>query len=381
MEASSVTISMSNGNNTQVTIDDWMTTISATTENGSNTVHAGDLITIAIAAAPPLLVTGQPALQLSNNETATYVSGAGTNTLTFDYMVKSGDDTADLQITGINLPDGASVVYAAGDYPFGTAGGIPGFLHMPNARPMTDITHDLGIHIDTTTTDPTSVQQEVMGLYAALYGRAGELSGFSYWVGLVSQQSDAAGLTAANAGVTPIMLSEAVMLGQNFVNSQNTFFNATYGGLTDSQFIRAMYQNIGGSAGDSDGISYWASLLADAEAHGQSAQAARAGIAGQFVDALIGFDATTRPLGLTDQQWTDAQTRTQTINNKIAVSTAYANACTQNGGDILIPHAVNDAAYQAAAAVLQSVTADPNSVAVALAGINNAVAHHDLGLI
>lgn len=127
MEASSVTISMSNGNNTQVTIDDWMTTISATTENGSNTVHAGDLITIAIAAAPPLLVTGQPALQLSNNETATYVSGAGTNTLTFDYMVKSGDDTADLQITGINLPDGASVVYAAGDYPFGTAGGIPAF--------------------------------------------------------------------------------------------------------------------------------------------------------------------------------------------------------------------------------------------------------------
>ena len=104
-------------------------------------------------------------------------------------------------------------------------------------------------------------------------------------------------------------------------------------------------------------------------------------MAGQLVGALVGFDTTTRPLGLTDQQWADAQTRTQTINNKIAVSMAYANASAQTGGDILIPHAVNDAAYQAATTVLQSVAADPNSVAVALAGIANAVAHHDLSLI
>ena len=84
---------------------------------------------------------------------------------------------------------------------------------------------------------------------------------------------------------------------------------------------------------------------------------------------------------MTDQQWADALTRQETINNKIAVSLAYANASHATGGDILVPAAVGDAAYNAAVAVLQGVTSDPNTVNTALAGIANAVAHHDLTLI
>ena len=44
-----------------------------------------------------------------------------------------------------------------------------------------------------TTTPPTSVQQEILGLYAALYNRAAEFPGYSYWVSIVGQQSDQAG--------------------------------------------------------------------------------------------------------------------------------------------------------------------------------------------
>ncbi|MFO1118324.1 MAG: DUF4214 domain-containing protein [Beijerinckiaceae bacterium] len=368
-----VTTVGSNSNISTVALNDG-TTISAVIENGSNIAHAGDLITITMKSLATMTVSGQPALLLNDNQAATYVSGSGTNALTFAYRVQPGDYTADLKVLGIGGTNGASVTYPEGSY----LSLINPASYPPVATPLSINTHDLGVQVYT---GATSVQQEVMGLYAALYGRAAESSGFSYWVGLVGQQPDAAGLTAANAGTTHITLADAAMLGQNFVNSQSAFFDATYGKMTDSQFVNAMYQNIGGNAGDPGGVAYWSNLLADAEAHGQSAQAARAGIAGQFVEALIGFDTTTIPAGLTNQQWSDALTRTAAINNKIAVSTAYANACAQSGGDILIPHAVNDTAYQAAVAILQSVTADPNTVAVAIAGINNAVAHHDLSLI
>ncbi len=50
-----------------------------------------------------------------------------------------------------------------------------------------------------------------------------------------------------------------------FVNTQSTFFNATYGSLTDSQFINALYVNIAGNAGDPGGVSYWEGLLEQAE--------------------------------------------------------------------------------------------------------------------
>ena len=73
--------------------------------------------------------------------------------------------------------------------------------------------------------------------------------------------------------------------------------------------------------------------------------------------------------------------RQEAIDNKIAVSLDYSNASQQAGGSILVAHTVGDAAYQAATAVLQSVTYDPATVTAAILGINNAVAHQDLHLI
>ena len=116
---------------------------------------------------------------------------------------------------------------------------------------------------------PTTVQQEDLGLYMALYNRAAEFPGYSYWVGVVGQQPDGAGVTVANAGSTAVTFNDAQVLGQAFVNTQATFFNQTYASLTDSAFINALYVNIGGNAGDPGGITYWATLLQQAEAGGR----------------------------------------------------------------------------------------------------------------
>jgi probable HAF family extracellular repeat protein len=238
----------------------------------------------------------------------------------------------------------------------------------------------------TTSTPPTSVQQEVLGLYAALYNRAADFPGYSFWVGMDGQQSDSGGVTVANAGTTAVTLNDAQVLGQGFVNTQATFFNQTYASLTDSQFINALYVNIGGNAGDPGGVAYWQGLLAQAEGSNPTAaqiQAARAGLVGQFVHDLIDFDLTpgAAALGLTAAQYQQAQTREAAINDKIAVSLAYSNISQQTGGSILDAHSVGDAAYNAAVAVIQNVASEPTAVTAAVLGINTAVAAQNLLLI
>lgn len=129
------------------------------------------------------------------------------------------------------------------------------------------------------------------------------------------------------------------------------------------------------------GIGLWAGQLHSGENAGQSVQDARAGLVGQFVQLLSGFDTNNRPAGLTDQQWNDALLRTQTIENKIAVSIGYMQASQQASGAILNPATVNDPAYLAAIQAIQGVTSDGLTAAKAISNIAHAVAAHDLTLI
>ena len=190
-------------------------------------------------------------------------------------------------------------------------------------------------------------------------------------------------MTLANASNTAVTFNDAQVLGQGFVNTQNTYFNQVYGSLSDSNFINAMYVNIGGNSGDPGGIAYWANLLQQTEGANPTAaqiQAARAGLVGQFVHDLIDVNLAAFT-GLTPAQLLAAEQRQETINNKIAVSLVYSNLSQAPGGSILVPHVVGDAAFQAATTVLQSVTYDPNTVSVAITGIEQAVAQNNLHLI
>ena len=339
-----------------------MVSIAAATDNHLADLTAGHLVTITMGMSEAVTVTGTPTLQLSDHEVATYTTGSGSNTLTFNYVVQPGDNVTDLQVTGLNLASGAAIQDQAGN---GLSGNVNG---------------NLGLQINTTSIPPTSVQQEVLGLYATLYNRAAEFPGYSYWVGIDSQQSDAAGVTVTNATSTAVTSNDAQMLGRSFVNTESTFFNQTYGAMTDSQFINALYINIGGNAGDPGGMAYWTNLLQQAEAGGQSVQSARAGLVGQFVHDLIDVNLSTLT-GLTTAQYQAAQQRQETIDNKIAVSLSYSNASQQPGGSILVPHTIGDAAYEAAVTILQGITYDPATATAAITGINNAVAHQDLLLI
>lgn len=103
--------------------------ITATTDNNSTDVGVDQTVTITVTTTDTAIVIGTPTLTLNNNEVATFTDGSETKTLIFTYTVQPGDDIADLQVTGLNLPDGATITI--GD------------------EPLTDLSQDLGLQIDT----------------------------------------------------------------------------------------------------------------------------------------------------------------------------------------------------------------------------------------
>jgi ELWxxDGT repeat protein len=91
------------GANKNIAIDATVPTISnvtATIPNGNYTV--GQVVPIAIAFSEPITVTGTPTLALNNGGVASYIYGSGTNTLTFNYTVAAGQNTADLDYASVN---------------------------------------------------------------------------------------------------------------------------------------------------------------------------------------------------------------------------------------------------------------------------------------
>ena len=82
------------------TVAPSVTTVSTTQATG--VYPAGTTIPITITFSSPVSVTGAPQLALNDGGSATYASGTGTATLTFNYLVVSGQSTQDLDYTATN---------------------------------------------------------------------------------------------------------------------------------------------------------------------------------------------------------------------------------------------------------------------------------------
>ncbi len=93
-------------------------TVSST--NNNNFYKAGSTISIQVKFSEAVTVTGTPQLTLETGTTdrvVNYVSGSGTDTLTFTYTVQAGDTSSDLDylsssalaLNGGTIKDGASV--------------------------------------------------------------------------------------------------------------------------------------------------------------------------------------------------------------------------------------------------------------------------------
>ncbi len=198
------------------------TVVQTTTDDGANEVGIGHVITITLDASAAETVTGAPTLQLNGNEVAAYVGGSGTNTLQFSYVVQPGDNTSDLQVTGLNLPNGATIHDASGNA-FSTA-----------------VTADLGVQVVTTVTNlQTSEDHLVYLMYQASFDRMPDYGGFEYWAG----QADARQLSA-------LQLADIFMAAPEFT--------ANFGANpSNDAFVTELYSNVLGRAPDAAGLAYW----------------------------------------------------------------------------------------------------------------------------
>ena len=94
-----------------------VSSVNSTTPNGS--YKAGTVIPITIAFSENVTVNtagGTPTLSLSDGGTATYVSGSGTSTLTFNYTVASGENNSQLDYASTTalILNGGTIQDAAG---------------------------------------------------------------------------------------------------------------------------------------------------------------------------------------------------------------------------------------------------------------------------
>src|SRR5262245_59195199 len=120
-----------------------------------------------------------------------------------------------------------------------------------------------------------TVLQGISGLYVTLYNRAADDVGEAYWAGRL-------GLSVTQAAGATVSAAQMSTLASLFVSTQSTYFNAVYGALNDTQFIQALYRNLGGNDGDAGGILYWVGKLA--------AGTTRTALVGQFVNDFININ-------------------------------------------------------------------------------------------
>ena len=344
--------------------------VSAVTDTPFNSANAGHLITCTMSLTGTAIVTGSPSLQLNDNEVASYTGGSGTNTLTFTYVVQPSDNVADLKVTGLNLPSGATIHDQAGNALSGS------------------VTADLGIQIATTTSTPATVNQEIASLYVTLYGLAATQTGITYWTNVGSAFDPS--ITAANAGLTAISLNDEVYLGQQMtagspVVNGTTYFQTVYPtSMTDLAYVKALYQNMSGFIGTTAGDQYWLNVLQQSEAaNGGNVTLAREAIVGQFTHDFYGNDLTVgaAALGVSASDYALLVAGQQTLRNKATVAQYWATETGVSGGAILNFTSVTDPSFAAAQHVLAGITSDPNTVTVAITGIAAAVAQQNLSLV
>jgi hypothetical protein len=121
-----------------------VTAINSSTGNGSYKV--GDTVSIQIAFSESVVVTGTPQLTLETGSTdrvLNYVSGSGTNSLTFTYTVQTGDTSTDLEYASTTalVLNGGSINDSAGN---------TGVLTLPGLGASGSLSASKAIVIDTT---------------------------------------------------------------------------------------------------------------------------------------------------------------------------------------------------------------------------------------
>jgi hypothetical protein len=91
------------------------TILSRSTDPDTGSFGAGTTIGITFTFSKKVLVSGVPVLMLSDGAIASYVTGSGTENISFATTIVAGQNAEDLTVTDILLPAGATIADVAGN--------------------------------------------------------------------------------------------------------------------------------------------------------------------------------------------------------------------------------------------------------------------------
>ena len=203
-----------------LSIDPPPVVVSVAETPSSGDLGVGKTVTLTLTLNDVVTVSGGiPSLALNDGGIATYVSGSGTNALTFRYTVGAGDNTASLAATGLTL-NGATIQNSLGDQAIFSFNGVT----------------QTGPQIDTATPAVTSVAASGTGITAG----SGDLPSGSV-VTLTVDLSEAVTVTggtptlalnnggtatySSGSGTNALTFTYTVAPGQNIADLAVTAFN------------------------------------------------------------------------------------------------------------------------------------------------------------
>ncbi len=206
-----------------------------------------------------------------------------------------------------------------------------------------------------------SLQQQIAALYSGIFNRAPDKQGLEFWV---LQMQQGASLSVVAEGFT-----------------NHPVFTETYGGMSNLDMVRALYVNMLGSAGDENGIQFWAAKLDGGTSFGE--------VVSDFVSGALAIDleALLDAGDLTQADYDAAVVRQNTITNKVEAGLYFverfgeaSNLGSSTDGSTKAG-LESDPVYLASQAAIANVTADAVSVAAAKAAIDSSPAPLDLLLV
>jgi len=146
-----------------------------------------------------------------------------------------------------------------------------------------------------------TIQQKIAGLYIAFFNRAADKEGLSYWENRASTLGE------------DVVIKE---LAAGFATHPK--FTDLYKGLSNQEFVKAIYINSLGKDGDSEGIEYWTKQLDDG--------VDRSNMVADFISISLDFDPNSPQYSSLSQQEIDiASQRKALISNKSNLSLDYVS--------------------------------------------------------
>ena len=203
-------VSVDMGFNTDAT-PPTVTNVSSTKANGS--YPSGTLIPITVTFSEAVNVTGTPTLALNSGGTASYSSGSGTSTLTFNYTTGAGDNTADLDYSATN-----SLALAGGTIQDGA--GNNATLTLPTVGGASSIGGQKNIVVDTNNPTASVTTPAVDGNSYNAAGLPANIAGSS---------ADTGGSSTVSSVQVAIQDGAGNYWGGATFNQGSIFYNATGG--------------------------------------------------------------------------------------------------------------------------------------------------------